>query len=48
MEYLSVAEARHLPGLRLVLTASVPGPWGQAAKAVLGFRSVGYAAPLDF
>lgn len=44
MEYLSVAEARHLSGLRLVLTANVPGPWGQAAKAVLGFRSVAYAA----
>ncbi|UZW57525.1 hypothetical protein NUH86_18255 [Sphingobium sp. JS3065] len=42
MEYLSVNEARNSPGLRLVLTAHVPGPWGQAAKAVLGFRSVDY------
>lgn len=31
-----------MAGLRLVLTAHVPGPWGQAAKAVLGFRSVEY------
>jgi glutathione S-transferase len=40
MEYLSVAEARHLPGLRLVLTAGVPGPWGEAAKAVFKLRGV--------
>ncbi len=29
-----------MPGLRLVLTAGVPGPWGEAAKAVLAFRKV--------
>lgn len=40
MHYLTVAEARALPGLRLVLTAGVPGPWGEAAKAVLAFRKV--------
>jgi hypothetical protein len=42
MKYLSVAEARDLPGLRLVLTAYMPGPWGEAAKAVLGARNVDY------
>lgn len=40
--YLSVAEARQRPGLRLVLTAGVPGPWGESAKAVLKARNVGY------
>ena len=40
MKYLSVAEARKLPGLRLVLTAHMPGPWGEAAKAVLSARNV--------
>jgi len=40
MKYLKVAEARNLPGLRLVLTAHMPGPWGEAAKAVLGARKV--------
>jgi glutathione S-transferase len=40
MKYLSVAEARNLPGLRLVLTAHMPGPWGEAAKAVLSVRQV--------
>ena len=42
MNYLSVAEARKLPGLRLVLTANMPGPWGEAAKAVLSARRVSY------
>lgn len=42
MKYLSVAEARKLPGLRLVLTAYMPGPWGEAAKAILSVRKVKY------
>jgi len=42
MKYLSVAEARALRGLRLVLTAHMPGPWGEAAKAVLSVRKVKY------
>lgn len=42
MKYLSVAEARKLPGLRLVLTANMPGPWGEAAKAVLSARALSY------
>ena len=40
MNYLSVAEARDMRGLRLVLTAHMPGPWGEAAKYVLGARHV--------
>lgn len=42
MKYLSVAEARDLPGLRLVLTAHMPGPWGEAAKAVISARNLDY------
>lgn len=42
MKYLSVAEARDLPGRRLVLTAGVPGPWGEAAKAVLKLRGLSF------
>jgi glutathione S-transferase len=44
MNYLSVAEARKQPGVRLVLTANMPGPWGEAAKAVLSARRVSYLA----
>ncbi|MEM6710125.1 MAG: hypothetical protein AAF648_15200, partial [Pseudomonadota bacterium] len=35
MEYLTVAEARSRDGIKLVLTRDVPGPWGEAAKAIL-------------
>jgi glutathione S-transferase len=40
MQYFSVKEARDLPGLRLVLTAHMPGPWGEAAKYIFGARGV--------
>ncbi len=42
MHYLTVAQAREQTGLRLVLSAHVPGPWGEAAKAVLAARGVSY------
>jgi glutathione S-transferase len=32
LEYVDVARARGLPGLRLVLTRDGPGPWSEAAK----------------
>ena len=40
MDYVSVAEARELPGLRLVLSAGVPGPWGESAKALVNFKNL--------
>jgi glutathione S-transferase len=43
MKYLTIAEGRAARGLRLVLSAGVPGPWGEAAKAVLKLRRVPYA-----
>lgn len=42
MEYRSIADARTLDGLRLILTAGVPGPWGIAAKAIFAARGVPY------
>jgi glutathione S-transferase len=42
MQYLSVAEARDMPGLRLVLTAYMPGPWGEAAKYILAARNLDF------
>jgi glutathione S-transferase len=44
MRYLSVDEAIPLPGLRLVLTRGVPGPWGELAKAILHVKRLPYAA----
>lgn len=40
MEYISVEEAITAPGLRLVLSAGVPGPWGEAAKAILAHKQL--------
>jgi glutathione S-transferase len=42
MQYVSVEEARALGGLRLVLTAGVPGPWGESAKAILAHKDIDY------
>ena len=42
MQYFSVNEAKKETGLRLVLTRDVPGPWSEAAKAILRTRNVDY------
>ncbi|TXS95737.1 glutathione S-transferase [Parahaliea maris] len=42
MEYLSVEEARLREGTRLVLTAGVPGPWGEAAKGILACKGMAF------
>jgi glutathione S-transferase len=44
MQYLSVEQGRARPGLRLVLTRGVPGPWGELAKAILHVKGLAYAA----
>lgn len=41
--FVPVAEARTLPGLRLVLTVGVPGPWGEAAKGILLAKGLPFA-----
>ena len=47
MKYLSVAEAIAAPGLRLVLTAGLPGPWGEAAKSILAYKGLAYVPVLQ-
>ena len=42
-EYIDVARARTLPGLRLVLTTGVPGPWGEAAKGIFHAKGIPFA-----
>ncbi len=44
MDYVSVEQARELGGLRLVLTAGLPGPWGEAIKSVLACKQLDYVA----
>jgi len=41
-EYIEVEEAIGRPGLRVVLTPSVPGPWTEAAKAILRVKKLPY------
>ena len=40
--WTEVSQARSLPGLRLVLTAGVPGPWGEAAKGLFHVKKMPY------
>jgi glutathione S-transferase len=44
VNYVEVEEAIGLPGLRLVLTTGVPGPWGESAKYILHVKHVPYTA----
>ena len=37
---VGIAEARTLPGLRLLVIQGVPSPWSQAAKAILRVKSI--------
>ncbi len=42
MNYVEPEHARNLGGLRLVLTAGVPGPWSQAAKSIFDVKGIPY------
>ena len=42
-EWIDVEKARDLPGLRLVITAGAPGPWGEAAKGVFRVKGIPFA-----
>ena len=41
-EYVEVAEAITMPGLRLVLTPGIPGPFSEAAKGILHVKQFPY------
>lgn len=42
MDYIDIEEARARSGLRLVLTAGVPGPWSEAAKYLFHVKGITY------
>ena len=42
MEYATVGEAMERPGVRLVLTAGVPGHWGESIKALVDYKGLDY------
>jgi glutathione S-transferase len=41
-EYVSVAEARNMSGLRLVLSPGVPGPWSEGIKGIFDVKKIPY------
>lgn len=44
MEYQDINEIINADGLRIVLVKGFPSPWGQAAKAVMEYKSLDYIA----
>jgi len=40
LEYISLEQAKQESGVRIICTRLVPGPWGEAAKAILRLRKV--------
>lgn len=46
MDYVSVEQARAMPGLRLILHGGVPAPWSEAAKSVLKVKGVEFTPVL--
>jgi glutathione S-transferase len=43
-QYVSVEEAIRRPGLRMVVLAKVPSPWGEAAKGIFHVKKLDWAA----
>lgn len=41
-DYLDIADARKESGVRLVLSAGTPGPWGEAIKGMLHVKQIPY------
>ena len=42
MDYVEPADAQHLPGLRVALTAHAPAPYSLSARAILDHHGVSY------
>lgn len=42
MDYLEPEDAQHQPGLKLALTAGVPGPWSESAKKIFDYKRIDY------
>lgn len=41
-DYVSIEEARQMPGLRVAFTRGVPGTWSVAIKAILDIKGIAY------
>ena len=40
--YVEIEEARNLPGLRMILSPGVPGPWSEACKGIFYVKKIPY------
>lgn len=47
MDYLTVEQARDMPGLRLILHVGMPVPWSEAAKSIFKIKGVDFS-PVGF
>ncbi len=45
--YVRVEEAVDMPGLRIAFSAHVPGPWGEAARAMFDIKRIPYVPVLQ-
>jgi glutathione S-transferase len=41
-QYIEIEQAIGMPGLRVVLTPGVPGPWSESAKGILHVKKIPY------
>src|SRR5580704_4306178 len=41
-QYIEVEQALGMPGLRVVLSPGVPGPWSESAKGILHVKKLPY------
>jgi glutathione S-transferase len=48
MDYLAPEQARDMPGVRVALTVRAFGPWGQAVKKMLEYKSIPYVAVAQY
>ena len=42
--YVSVEQAIAMPGLRIAFSRGVPGPWGEAVRAIYDIKGIDYVA----
>ena len=40
--YVTAAEARNMPGLRIAFSAGMPGPWGEAVRCFFDIKKIDY------
>jgi hypothetical protein len=47
MDYVSVADARKMSGIKLALTAGSPAPWSMSARTIFEMKSIPFTPVLQ-